>query len=177
MVTGDERDNRTFALNDLSFAGEERFDRFTEGLDRLLASWMAGDTKVTAERGFPFTVPKPGVPADLIPGLLDGYARNRDRKRAEIPAADQTDRVHFLGSKPVVQNTDKGTNLFWRWRLEDRRLRLDPEKAASVQALLEEAARGDGLAAAGFYRDLGRLIDAKKAWKVLREGGLALKAI
>jgi hypothetical protein len=185
VVKGDEENRGAFALNDLSFAGEERFDRFTEPLDRLLASWMAGDTALPVERGFPFKVPKPGVAADLIPGLLDTYARNRDRRRTETPGQEPSDtetntagkagRVYFLGSKPVVQNTAQGTNLFWRWRLEDRRLRLDPEKAAAVQALLEEAARGDGLPAAVFYRELAQLTGegaVKKAWKVLREGGL-----
>ncbi|GHV78704.1 radical SAM protein [Spirochaetia bacterium] len=188
-VKGDAGDGLTFALNDLSFDGEEGFDKFTEGLDRLLASWMAGDTAVPIEQGFPFAVPKPGVAADLIPGLLDAYARTRDRKRAAIPepgtdtsTAGKADRVLFLGSKPMVQppgapNSAHGTSLFWRWRLEDRRLRLAPEKAAAVQALLKETANGDGLPAADFYRKLARLLGdtaVKKAWKILREGGLAV---
>ncbi|GHV33034.1 radical SAM protein [Spirochaetia bacterium] len=177
MVRGDENECGAFALNDLSFEGEEQFDRFTEPLDLLLASWMANNTALPVERAFPFMVPKPGVPADLIPGLLDAYARNRDRERAETPAADQAGRVYFLGSKPVIQQRGRGTNLFWRWRLEDRRLRLTPETPAAVQALLEEAARGDGLPAADFYRELAQILGdetAKKAWKVLREGGLAM---
>jgi hypothetical protein len=80
---------------------------------------------------------------------------------------------------PGAPNSARGTNLFWRWRLEDRRLRLAPEKTAAVQALLEEAARGNGLPATDFYRELSRLLGdtaAKKAWKVLREGGLAVIA-
>jgi hypothetical protein len=170
-------DAGTFALNDLSFEGEAGFDKFTLPLDRLLAQWMAGDTAGPVERGFPFRVPQPRVPADLVAGLLDAYARNRDQGRAEKPAGGGS-AVLFLGSKPVVQQTGRGAVLFWRWRLGDRRLRIGPdrEKAAAAALLLGEAARG-GLGAVPFYERLRGILGedaARKAWKVVREGGLAV---
>jgi hypothetical protein len=64
--------------NDLGFEGEERFGRFTKPLDRLLASWLAGDTGFPVAEAFPFDVPAPLTPPDLAPDRLDGYARNRD---------------------------------------------------------------------------------------------------
>jgi hypothetical protein len=175
IIKGDEG---TFALNDLSFEGEEGFDKFTLPLDQLLAKWMAGDTAGPVEQGFPFRVPKPGVPADLVEGLLDAYARNRDHNRAEKPA-DGVRAVLFLGSKPVVQNTSRGATLFWRWRLGDRQLRIGQarEKTAAIALLLEEAARNGGLSAVPFYERLRGILGkdaAQKAWKILREGGLAV---
>ncbi|MFP3043773.1 radical SAM protein [Treponema primitia] len=175
IVTGDGKQRNLFALNDLSFAGEEKFDRFTGPLDQLLTAWMAGETSAPVKQGFPFTVPKPNVAADLVAGLLDDYARNRDCNRTELPAPGKTDRVLFLGSRPMVQNTAGG--LFWRWRLEDRLLPIgsNQEKAAAAVVLLEKARRSNGLGTADFYRDLARLLGdsaAKKAWNVLRESGL-----
>jgi radical SAM superfamily enzyme YgiQ (UPF0313 family) len=171
-------DQGTFALNDLSFEGEDGFDKFTLPLDQLLAEWMAGNTALPVEQGFPFRVPKPRIGADLVEGLLDEYARNRDRNRAEKPP-DGARAVFFLGSKPVVQNTSRETALFWRWRLGDRQLRIgqDRKKGAAIALLLEEAAHSGGLSPVHFYERLRSILGndrVKRAWKVLREGGLAV---
>jgi radical SAM superfamily enzyme YgiQ (UPF0313 family) len=166
-ITGDGGGG--FALNDLSFEGEERFDKYTEPLDRLLAWWMAGRTGGPVEKAFPFRVKPPSVPADLIRRLLDEYAGDRDRERAALPG--NGGRVVFLGSRPVAD----GEGLLWRWRLEERRLKAAGPRIAS---LLEEASRGMG--ALEFYSRLeaaaGEAPEAARRaggmWKILRRGGL-----
>jgi hypothetical protein len=166
-----------FALNDLSFAGEGDFDKFTLPLDRLLSSWMAGDSSAPVGAAFPFRVPKPAPGPDMVLRLLDEYARGRDRERRLVPGAAKT-RALFLGSLPIIQTKGSAAKLIWRWRLTEHCLRSGPEaQAERLASLLKAASGGGGLGAAGFYRKLESLLGGKaaeKAWKTLREGGLAL---
>jgi radical SAM superfamily enzyme YgiQ (UPF0313 family) len=112
---------KIFALNDLSFAGEERFDRYTAPLDRLLASWMSGGTSKPVTDAFPFAVPAPRVKPGMITGLLDSYARRRDYDRSfrkpagDSPAAGaafpKSSTVIFLGSRPVCRGVKKSVEI------------------------------------------------------------------
>jgi hypothetical protein len=97
-----------------------------------------------------------------------------------------TGQVFFLGSKPVLQNTVKGTALFWRWRLADHRIKIGAasgksaapvEQAAALAALLEQVSYRSAHTAPGFYAELVRILGdgpAEGAWKVLRNGGLVV---
>ncbi|MDR3248094.1 MAG: radical SAM protein [Treponema sp.] len=167
-----------FALNDLSFEGEERFDKYDQGLDSLLAAWMAGDTDSPVTGCFPFKVKQPGVAGDLIANLIDEYARERDRSRDAAPqlrpqpAPPSSQALIFLGSRPLLWDT--GTGLRWYWRLEEHTLHLT-HTAEAVAALLEKY-RGHTGNAQDFYGQLGELLgaDAPRAWKILRAGGLVV---
>jgi radical SAM superfamily enzyme YgiQ (UPF0313 family) len=168
-------DGKTFALNDLSFAGEERFDKYGEGLETLLALWMSGETEAPVRFAFPFKVKAPSVPADLISALLDKYARTRDKGRSAKPMAEpKNGRVLFLGTIPRYE----GRSLFWRWRLADRNLTVDGEaEAERLAALLGTASKGRGVDATEFYASLEQISGedrARKIWKRLRESGLAV---
>jgi hypothetical protein len=169
---------KIFALNDLSFAGEERFARWSGPLDGLLGAWMRGETSRGPGGAFPFKTPGPSVPPDLVAGLLDGYARSRDRDRESLPQAKG--RALFLGSRPVPRLRDRDAELCWRWRLEEQRLRIPGpghrERAAQTAALLEAAAHGTGCAAAELFGALEALFagGTKGVWKKLRSTGLAL---
>jgi hypothetical protein len=186
-----------FACNDLAFAGEERFDRYTEALDCLLAAWMAGDTAGPVATAFPGKPPPPTVPPDLILGLLDRYARDREREQKNIPP---NGKIIFLGSRPLISQGEQKGALFWRWRLEDRRLRMPPPgrppnrngplggglpgdgphtdaPARKVAALLEKISRPSDYSPARFYTELESILGpgkngAEGAWKTLRAGGL-----
>ncbi|GHT99158.1 radical SAM protein [Spirochaetia bacterium] len=167
-------DASLFAYNDLSFEGEERYDRYTAPLDALLASWMAGNTADPVEAAFPFRVPRPSVSPDLVQSLLDEYARDRDEDRSAIPSCG---RVVFLGSKPIVKTSARGPYLFWRWRLEDRRLRIVEAAAVPLSALLERVSSVSDYDAVVFYGELRTILgegEVAAAWKVLRNGGLTV---
>ena len=169
---------KIFALNDLSFAGEGRFDRYTVPLDRLLGQWMRGDASCRVNDAFPFKTANPAVPPDLVTRLLDSYACGRDRSRGTVPAG--TGRALFLGSRPIVRMSKEGAELYWRWRLEDHSLRAKPpaSEAAMQQtaALLEAASAGQGLDAAELFLRLDAVFagSGKQVWKKLRGRGLAV---
>ncbi|MDR0721047.1 MAG: radical SAM protein [Treponema sp.] len=153
-VLGDREDPDRFALNDLSFDGESRFDKYGEGLDRLLASWMAGDTKTPVAEAFSFKVKKPSVHPETVLGLLDEYARKRDAGRAAIPGAEKNKKRYalFLGSRPVLQNEKGAYCLFWRWRLGDIFFHCkNNDEAQNLAALLEESSRAGGIEERAFY--------------------------
>jgi radical SAM superfamily enzyme YgiQ (UPF0313 family) len=179
---------KIFSLNDLSFAGEKRLDRWTGPLDRLLNSWMRGDTSSPIKAAFPFKVPDPSIPPDLIRGLLDSYARKRDRIRSLVPSPknQRPDKpadsgpILFLGSRPIIHLTNDSAELRWRWRLEDCALRIKTKpgdtKAEKTADLLEAAAKNGGIHAGEFFNALEAIlgIDAGQAWKKLRRQGLII---
>jgi hypothetical protein len=166
-----------FAFNDLSFEGEKKFDKYSGPLDRLLSAWLAGDAEAPVEKAFPFKVKPTSVPAGLVRGLLDAYARDRDRERAMPPGGegDPPDRVVFLGSRPFAVNG----GLVWRWRLVEQRLKAGAAgktACGQIAALLDEAS-GQGLEAEAFYSRLEAVLggaEAARVWKILRKGGLVL---
>ncbi|GHU89635.1 radical SAM protein [Spirochaetia bacterium] len=164
----------TFALNDLSFEGETQFSKYTEPLDRLLASWVTGDSAamVPVTAAFPFKVKEPSVSADLVADILDTYARERDEGRGAVPGT--ADRVIFLGSRLLISGAGKNTVLRWHWQLGEHELKTGTD-AGKIAALLQQASSGNGTAAAKFYQGLITIMgagEAEKAWRTLREGGL-----
>jgi radical SAM superfamily enzyme YgiQ (UPF0313 family) len=171
-----------FALNDLSFRGEDRFARYDGPLDRLLAAWMAGDASAPVTAAFPFRVKAPRTAPDLTARLLDAYARDRDRIRAAPPGpasgggAAGLSRLRFLGSRPLIVPGGKGPELRWHWRLGEERLRLaNREGAEKLASLLKAASQGEGPEEGEFYAALCALLGesgAQGAWKRLRGGGL-----
>jgi radical SAM superfamily enzyme YgiQ (UPF0313 family) len=167
------QDGEIFALNDLSFEGEEKFDKYSAGLETLLGAWMSGETEAPVRSAFPFKVKAPSVQPDLVSALLDKYARTRDRDRASKP---ENGMVLFLGTIP--QHRKKPASLFWRWRLTDRNLTVAGEiEAEKIGALLGTASKGRGVDAKKFYASLQRISGeerTKRIWKRLRESGLAM---
>jgi hypothetical protein len=190
-VFGDKEDTNRFALNDLSFEGEDKFDKYSEPLDRLLSLWMVHgtnppDTQSPVTAAFPFKVKKPSVSPDLVQNLLDEYAADRDKKREVLPEKNVKEaekaRVIFLGSRPML-DAEKNV-LRWRWKLEDHELELlrksgsltDSQNAGtSLVKLLEAASCGEGIESWEFYKQLESVsgLDAAKTWRHLRQSGLA----
>ena len=164
-----------FALNDLSFEGEEKYDIYTEGLDRLLAAWMAGDIDTPVDVAFPFVVHKTSVPPDLVLNLLDNYAGNRDAERQD--AAGQNVTVLFLGSVPLLRQEGKDVFLRWYWRLAGCTLKTHSRaEAEKIITLLETASGKKGMNAVELFlslEDISGKIDAVRIWKYLRKSGLA----
>ncbi|MCL2233268.1 MAG: radical SAM protein [Treponema sp.] len=161
-----------FALNDLSFEGEEQFNKYSQSLEMLLGAWMSGETETPVTEAFPFKVKPPSVSPNLVEEHLNNYMSDRDSGREAMPGNDSN--VLFLGSAP----RRSGNVLRWRWRLQERELKAgNGEEAEKLAGLLETASRGNGLAAGELYaalKEIGGNELAKISWARLRENGLAV---
>ena len=186
---------KIFALNDLSFQGEERFRRWAVPLETLLSQWMAGSTATPVQNAFPFKVPAPSVAPDKIAAIIDDYARRRDQDRISVTRNESSARALFLGSRPIQRippphkgktgGEGRAAELYWRWRLSDCVLRAKkgtPQAPAAknwpeqTAALLEQASAQNGMNAAEFFAVLETLFadNAGWIWKKLRQQGLAV---
>jgi hypothetical protein len=177
-AAGGVKGKKLFALNDISFAGTERFNRFAAPLDSLLAQWMRGGNCPLAE-AFPFTVPQPAIAPNAVELLLDEYTFMRERDRAALPRKNE--QALFLGSLPFAGEAKQGAVLRWRWRFGECVLRLRGEntaRAEQIAALLAEAAKGRGTDAMELFTKLETMFTgkaagmAKQVWKSLRKQGL-----
>jgi hypothetical protein len=168
---------RIFALNDLTFEGAERFDRFNLPLDRLLGAWMRGNTStpvqsaLLAQRAFDFKVQRPAVEPDTVLSLLDRYSRARDKNRRTVPSLPElkNKNVIFIPSNAVASEKGK---LLWRWRYDDCSLKTASAREAA--SLLEKAS--NGMNAAEFFTELEKIFkdETPSVWRQLRRAGLAL---
>jgi radical SAM superfamily enzyme YgiQ (UPF0313 family) len=161
----------SFGSNDLSFEGEERFDRYTTGLDEALGAWMEGDgldRPVTA--WFAFKAAKPSVPADLVEKLA------RAARRAQAaPDSGRGRRAVWLGGRLVTEDTtDSGmTRVAWSYRNRLHRLALEPARARALRAALAAPApvpMDDLLASVDAVG--GEPFDTTKEFRALRRAGL-----
>lgn len=175
-----------FADNDLRFADESRTDRWSAPLDALAAAWMAGEELETPiAEVLPFRAPAPTVEPDLVERILAGYARDRDSDRGALPAQDDRREVRFLGSDPVAEVLNGGrTRLRWSYRLQERSLEVESDRAVTVAAALRKAGRSGGAeTGTGFAAILRTALEERGAsggsaferlWLRLREDGIVL---
>ena len=73
-----------FSINDLSFRGEEKYDKYSEPLDYLLSAWLDGygldSDDYSMIEAFPFSVKPPDVPPDHIRKMIGGFTDKRGRE-------------------------------------------------------------------------------------------------
>ncbi len=107
-----------FAKNGLHFEGEEKSEKFGDGLNLALESWMNGrGIKKPVGEWFDFKVPKPGVPQNLVEKSLARYEQNRDRACA---AEAVPEKLWWLGGSAVVS----GGFFQWNYMQENCRARI-----------------------------------------------------
>jgi hypothetical protein len=179
---------KRFALNDISFRGAERFNRYSRPLDTLLNAWMKGNTSMSVHKAFDFKVKKAAVGPRLTESLLDHYARERDKNRASTPSRQrmESSRVIFIPANILIRENGnaihdvkkKETRLVWRWRYEDCVLGNKPGNSAGwaceLRQLLVKAA--EGMDAESFYSCLESAAGGEtgRNWKYLRKRGLMI---
>ena len=138
----------SFANNDLSFEGEERFDPFDGPLATSLASWMEGrDLGKPLSAWFGRKAAKPSIAGDLVESLIALAETKLDEKRP-----DPTARAYWIAGAPTVQpssvksSDSNKTYLAWAYRGELRFLELDSPAANAALAILNSSdLRIDGI--------------------------------
>ena len=131
--------NRIFAANDLSFEGEERFEKWGPGLDAALAAWLEGEglEEPLAAWFEGFQVPRPSLAPDFIDRL--GRAAEAALEAEVLPAEA---RAHWIAGLPLarpVKGKDR-SELVWTWRGALERLRLPAPEAESLATAIGKLA-------------------------------------
>lgn len=107
-------DKAQFAENALSFDGEKRYEKYSDGLNSALEWWMRGEKlKKRVETYFPFKMPSPSVSADFVERLIARYEKKRDDAFCAEPS--RTDKFVWLGGNPIVVSEKKTFCICWTY--------------------------------------------------------------
>ncbi len=154
----------SFASNDLGFENSERFDRWTEPLDRALSAWMdEGDTGRAAASFLPKGFPRPRIAPDFVESL---YRRAVSDAFLAPPKPDG--RAYWLASRPVKRRG----GAVWEYAGEEHELPggKDPAGVSASRALatIERlAGERDGL-------PFAELADGAGVYRLFRDKGLVV---
>jgi hypothetical protein len=170
--TGDIIGPHVFALNDIGFEGENKFNKYKEPLQALTRQWMDLNTDKPVRIG-PLK-PSALVPHDFIAKKINSYAERKNSVDTILTSCMQ---VIFLAN-PVIKLKrlkKQSTEIFWRWRFKDCRIILNVSfDHKTLKALFAKAALG--MSAQLFFEELKKIIPENnlQTWKKLRKNGLAL---
>ncbi len=131
----------SFAENDLRFENEAKSQRYTEPLDAALYAWMRGlELERPVTSWFPFRMPAPSVPPDMVDSYIAGYEKTRDAAFAAPPSGH--DVYVWLGGVPVVVPARrKGTAvIFWTYMGESFSAETDRKEAETWARALKRLA-------------------------------------
>jgi len=120
-----------FANNDLSFEGEEAFDRFDLPLAASLAAWMEGsELEKATSSWFGRGSPKTSLAGDFVESLI---ASAEDELDAALPSPKA--RAHWIAGLPSVGAAESGQALLtWAYRGELRSVELPRSVAETARA-------------------------------------------
>jgi radical SAM superfamily enzyme YgiQ (UPF0313 family) len=163
----------TFGSNDLSFEGEDRFERYGAGLDEALGAWMEGhglNRAVTA--WFSFKVAAPSVPA----GRVDRLVRAA-RRAHEAPPAGSGRRAVWLGGRVLSEDRRDATQLAWSYRNRLTRIALEPARAKALVGAIGACGAETGCTMDDLLAHVnvagGEPFETTKEFRKLRRAGLA----
>lgn len=98
-----------FAKNGLHFQGEDRSEKFSDGLNRALQAWMHGESlNKKVNRWFDFKTPEPTVKSDYIEESIRRYEKKKER---DFSAPIDISRLYWLCGP--INPVDGGKNFCW----------------------------------------------------------------
>ena len=163
----------TFGANDLSFEGEEEFERYGDGLEAALDSWMERSSLDRPVRDwFDFRVSRPRIAEDHVAKLAAAAER-----QARAPAAGRSRKAVWLAGRMIRgESPDGRARLTWAYRNKLQQVELEPDRADALAGAVGQAAVAlismdelltsmDGLG--------GEPFETTKAFRKLRRFGLA----
>lgn len=130
------KDAGIFARNGMHFSGEQKSQKFGNGLNAALHAWMHGEAlQKNVCRWFSFKTPQPTIPQDLIEKAIARYEQRRD---ASFSSPVILEKSFWLGGDLLL--TDGGSTFTWEYMDELHELEvpksLRGEKAAMLSGLL-----------------------------------------
>jgi hypothetical protein len=168
----------SFANNDIEHTDPDGADHglFSEGLRKSLFNYMHGICfDFPLQEWFDFKIPKPSIPLNYIERQLAQY------KERTIKS---TDKVVWLGTKPVVHPDRTGSLLQIHSGREVLELQLDQQKAAWLEDILAQASVSNeaaplyGAVQAGYEqlgtKDFDRFWNSEELQQLSRAGLLVL---
>ena len=140
----------SFAENDVRFEGEKKSERYADGLNSSLESWMNGrKITVPAVSWFPFRMPEPAVKKNFIDSLIKEYEKTRD----ESFCGPSTGRYVWLGGKVFVLTGSRGAQLCWSYMGDLLYADTDRTSARAAADTLNKALPGAAEHTEGFGTD------------------------
>ncbi|MCI5607714.1 MAG: radical SAM protein [Spirochaetia bacterium] len=120
-----------FAQNNIHFAGEEKYEKFGNGLDAAVNSWMHGEKlEMKVQRWFDFPVPNPTVPKNYVEKCIEKY---EEKNKSVIINEKNIDKVYWLGGK-LIQTGDE---IKWNYLQEENSRHNLQLENCSLESVLE----------------------------------------
>lgn len=115
LIPIENKQKGVFAGNSIHFKGEEKYSKFTDGLELALNAWMhQKGLEKKVNKWFNFQTPPPQVKSDFIELLIQNYEdSNAQRKITE------KSELFWLGGNLV----ESGSKLFWTYLQEEYSLK------------------------------------------------------
>ena len=161
-----------FAENDIHWKGENKSQKYADGLNSALELWMHGEKlKKPVESYFQFRMPKPSIPQDFVDKLIEKYEKKRDSAFCEKAASEK--KYVWIGGKPVLLKSSGGIQLCWSYMGELLYADVQKEKSCEIIKLLEkiEAENFDSENVSFTGKELNSVL-GEKLFKSLRGKGL-----
>ena len=133
----EDEDGGIFAKNTMHFKGEEKSEKFHDGLNAALENWMHGralDKRVN--KWFDFPTPEPTVSKTLVE---DAILRYEKKKEEEAKAALVTEKLFYLGGRPLTFSmAPLKTKIVWYYMHEEfsMEVKLDLKEAEEFAAAI-----------------------------------------
>ncbi len=124
-----------FSHNGLHFEGEEKSEKYSQGLNASLDAWMHGKAlQNPVGKWFNFKTVSPTIPKDFIASSIGRYEKKRD---ALYNASFNVEKLYFLTSLPVLYKQRNSIVLVWHYMQQEESLEFNICEKNSIENILE----------------------------------------
>lgn len=122
-------DSGIFAKNGLHFEGENKSDRYEEGLNNALNAWMHGQGfDIPVRQWFNFKMPSPSIPKNYIEQAIDRYTKRCEE--AFNKNIENTDTLFWIAGIPVIKKNNNNCKISWIYMQEEEEITVATEEIA-----------------------------------------------
>lgn len=113
-----ENEKNILAQNEISFKGEQKSQKYSNGLNFAVEDWMNGkNLNKNVESYFDFKMPVPSIQKNFIENLIEKYENNRDKNYNFFTEDVENCKKEYvwLGGKPLIQKNKNSSKIFWTY--------------------------------------------------------------